>query len=495
MPQTEAGLKAALPTLSPHALGVGALTLCFILLKLSTAFFRLRGAPEHVALLNLLGFLAGITFSAILLPFWARRVSGSPSKDGVLPWRGAFAFFLMLPACYSSALFFATRFSVHVGGDTIQAAFWGMYLPIGLHLFFSHVTPRSQALWFGFAMGMGNLFWAIGVPFLEQSAGIDLDAADKERILVFLLLLRNGVLLLLTGVALLMMCRESPRNLPADREGVTTTRPAALLGLLTAPVGLLYFLNGFSSFTLQKRIAPVGRHGEILNLLLVFLFFLLGLAVLHRKAVLPRLYAATICCLALLPLPRLFPSLIPAHALNLLAELGEQVMLFCAVLALGRLAFGFSFRFPALVCCAAYLSLGMLIPGRLAAMGIHALSGEAVIPCLLLAAAACAVSALALLRAFPLPLPAGPPQKAQPPAVPGDFARKCVAFASAFGLTQREVELLDSVLKGRDRDGIAEELGISERTVRFHLGGLLKKTGMPNRKRLLLFYASWQGGE
>ena len=492
MPRTEADLKAALAAFSPHALGVVALTLCFILLKVSTAFFRLRGAPETIALLNLLGFLAGIAFSAVLLPLWTRRLPGAPAQSGLPAWRGAFILLLLFPPLYSTALFFITRFAPHAPGDTLQALCWGIYLPVCLYLFFSRVPPKSQALWFGFAMGLGNLFWAIGTPFLEQSAGIDLDAEDRERILIFLLLLRNGVVLLLTGVALLMLRRPTPCNLPAAPENTHAARPGRQLCLLLAPVALLYFLNGFGSFVLQKPLAPVSPYAEILNLLMVFLFFMLGLAVLHRKALLPHLYAAAILCLALLPVLRLFPEVVPGAIPNLAAELGEQVVLFCVVLALGRLAFGFPFRFPALVCCGAYFSLLALIPGRLAAMGTKALSGEAVIPCLLLIVGLCALSAFAQLRAFPLPLPTAP--RPEPPH-PEGTARKSLAFAAAFGLTQREAEILHSVLAGREQAGIAAELGISERTVRFHLGGLLKKTGMPNRKRLLLFYASWQTRE
>jgi len=40
-------------------------------------------------------------------------------------------------------------------------------------------------------------------------------------------------------------------------------------------------------------------------------------------------------------------------------------------------------------------------------------------------------------------------------------------------------------------DALGDRLGISERTVRFHLSGILRKTGQVSRRRLVFFYATW----
>ncbi len=63
------------------------------------------------------------------------------------------------------------------------------------------------------------------------------------------------------------------------------------------------------------------------------------------------------------------------------------------------------------------------------------------------------------------------------------------AAASAAGLSEREKQVLRSLLLGRELAEIAAELGISHRTVRFHQYNLLEKLGVESRAdlaRLLL---------
>jgi DNA-binding CsgD family transcriptional regulator len=47
-------------------------------------------------------------------------------------------------------------------------------------------------------------------------------------------------------------------------------------------------------------------------------------------------------------------------------------------------------------------------------------------------------------------------------------------------------------LRGSSREEMAEKLGLSTRTVRYHLANLQKKTTMPNEKSLADFYESWK---
>ena len=49
------------------------------------------------------------------------------------------------------------------------------------------------------------------------------------------------------------------------------------------------------------------------------------------------------------------------------------------------------------------------------------------------------------------------------------------------GLTEREVEVLRLIAKGRSNRGIAEELFITENTVANHVKNVLSKTGSANR--------------
>ena len=57
------------------------------------------------------------------------------------------------------------------------------------------------------------------------------------------------------------------------------------------------------------------------------------------------------------------------------------------------------------------------------------------------------------------------------------------AFTSPY-LTAREREVLDLILMARSNREIASQLGIEERTVKAHVGRLLRKTGVENRIEL-----------
>lgn len=58
-------------------------------------------------------------------------------------------------------------------------------------------------------------------------------------------------------------------------------------------------------------------------------------------------------------------------------------------------------------------------------------------------------------------------------------------LSTRFGLTEREVEILSGVLEGFDNKSIAQTLGISSATAKWHLSNVFKKTGSKNRESLL----------
>ena len=59
-------------------------------------------------------------------------------------------------------------------------------------------------------------------------------------------------------------------------------------------------------------------------------------------------------------------------------------------------------------------------------------------------------------------------------------------YCTRYGLTQRETEVLDCILSGQSIAEIGEALFISQRTVKFHITSLLRKTGATSQKELLL---------
>ena len=58
-------------------------------------------------------------------------------------------------------------------------------------------------------------------------------------------------------------------------------------------------------------------------------------------------------------------------------------------------------------------------------------------------------------------------------------------MAQQFGLTRRELEVLDVVRSGATNQGVADSLCISLTTVKTHMRNLFEKTGCRNRTELL----------
>jgi DNA-binding NarL/FixJ family response regulator len=51
----------------------------------------------------------------------------------------------------------------------------------------------------------------------------------------------------------------------------------------------------------------------------------------------------------------------------------------------------------------------------------------------------------------------------------------------AAGLTEREITMLKALARGLSNKAISQELWVTEQTVKFHLGNLYRKLGVPNR--------------
>jgi len=62
-------------------------------------------------------------------------------------------------------------------------------------------------------------------------------------------------------------------------------------------------------------------------------------------------------------------------------------------------------------------------------------------------------------------------------------------------LTARERQVLDLILQARSNREIAEKLGIEERTVKAHVGRLMRKTGAENRIELSIRALNWRSAQ
>ena len=54
-------------------------------------------------------------------------------------------------------------------------------------------------------------------------------------------------------------------------------------------------------------------------------------------------------------------------------------------------------------------------------------------------------------------------------------------YLRAAGLTAREITMLKALTRGLSNKAISQELWVTEQTVKFHLGNLYRKLGVPNR--------------
>jgi DNA-binding CsgD family transcriptional regulator/MFS family permease len=77
----------------------------------------------------------------------------------------------------------------------------------------------------------------------------------------------------------------------------------------------------------------------------------------------------------------------------------------------------------------------------------------------------------------PSPSPELPPVKTTYPLLSN--------FNDEYGLTARENQILSCILSGAQIKDIARECYVTERTVKFHIGNILKKTGAKNQKELI----------
>lgn len=63
--------------------------------------------------------------------------------------------------------------------------------------------------------------------------------------------------------------------------------------------------------------------------------------------------------------------------------------------------------------------------------------------------------------------------------------QSCEALGSRCGLTQREVDVVKHIVRGRDRHAIAERLFISEGTVKVHMRNIYQKLGIHSKQELI----------
>ncbi|QIL83266.1 response regulator transcription factor [Diaphorobacter sp. HDW4A] len=115
------------------------------------------------------------------------------------------------------------------------------------------------------------------------------------------------------------------------------------------------------------------------------------------------------------------------------------------------------------------------LPGKVSAAGAHGLIHKSCTPDQFKTAALAALSGSSWVAH-------GAPEKAQ---ATRPAAAQLRMSGNDLGLTQRQTQVLDLVLKGKPNKVIAQSLTLSEHTVKEHVTAILQKLGCTNRVELI----------
>lgn len=478
-------------------LGGLVLALFYVVYNVGTVYFQARGAAGLGSPV-LAGCFAGMFIGAVWFGF-LRAKNRLKRVEG----QAVLLCSLLLPSIFSQISFWVDGYKGSFLINIIQPLLWLIPLPVALSFFCRHAPRRNQPLYMGMAISAGHLCWLLLTPLTSTaSTPAPLELEMTERFLPLLGLVRN-----LAGVVLAFACWWLARmeaGLPAPKPATDNKTGSGDFAPVVTPTQLLqaalpflgcFVLNGFAGYLFFPRITEHSANAEYAHLFLFVFFPVAGFFLARRgNAFLVRLLGVAVICMAAAPLllePRLPETLAPIAYVA--GSCAEQIVLFCGVQA--SLRFAPAFNFHPLCYVAVWIISAISIPTRIlgnwlkispSAPGFPILAG-ALLFC-------CAFSLLLFKRSLPS-CALQPEQDADlPPAAPLFFADndKLHAFAAAFGLTNREKDVLCGIIAGRNRAGISASLGISDSTVKFHTGGLLKKTAQTNSRNLSHFFSLWK---
>ena len=468
--------------------------------------FQARGVPASHLGGMLLSYTAGVLAGGLGLTFLEGLLAWQTQGKGSRALRALVLALLLLPPLFVQFTLPLANWRGTLGLNLTLSFLMALSLPLCLTLFFRHVRPGLQAPYFALALCLAYLGGALLAPLL---GGDSPDSSLSDSPLAFLNLTRNLLGLGVGVLCWLLLCKDAEQDAaaragqklrnpgrataPARKQGRFSPRPFSLLLL---PFLTCFFLSGFEGNLFFPHVVGRGPHLEYMYLFLSLLLPLLGvLLALRGWRVLPPLIGGATLCFAFFWLLGFLPLrsetlwaavLICAVLLHVLLYLGTLACMRHAALS----------RAPALVVTAVWLAAVAVMPGRFFSAKLLPALDLPVFPAACLSAASCAATVFALRRSLPLPCPSSQGQD-HAGAAPGPSASSCpetrlLAFAATYNLRGRETEVLRGISQGQDMAAIAEGIGISERTGRHHMTGVLRKTGLPDRKGLELFFSAWE---
>ena len=288
----------------------------------------------------------------------------------------------------------------------------------------------------------------------------------------------------LLAVAVLAVAQGLPTwPVPTGRSDEQTGQTATANAMMSLACGIVFMVSAVKTvgYSFPASDIDVGVNIELLRL-----FYGLGLVVAGCVGDCDRRLVMALCGMALIT-PFLMLALLGAGVagapLWMVAYFLTGFFVVYRVLLMMDLADG-----QAEVGVAAFgLLFGRL--GDAAGSGAYLMLGAVPVALIVLALALFAVAMVIMLRLYQmLYLQTAEVAIAPASSVTHDEWAQFETFAQRYGLTARERDVLRLVLAEKSNSEIAAELVITEATVKYHVGNLLKKTGCKNRLEVLGLY-------
>lgn len=466
-------------------IGLLALVLFFATHNISSVFYQVRGvAPEQFGL-SVIAYYLGLLCSALTLDALERRMERSAAALGFL--RIGVPAILMLTSlfCLVSPALTEASFRGNRLLNTLQPFLWALFVPVAFRLFFQHVPARSHGLFFGLAIGVGHLCWALLTPLVHSPEAFTgtTSGVTVNSYLPFMNSIRCifGICFAVVAARLLPQRGSAAPDRTAQTAAESILPPASFtprLRYLLPPLALCFFLNGLLGYLFFARLRAHGMFPEYLHIGLMLFFPLMGLLCSRMgDRVLLYLLCIAVFVFTASPLLTVFSPESPWYqAIFLACSIAHQTLVFGGTLVCGR--FSIVGAHPALTASSVWICSGIAIPGMLLAKA--GLPDPGVSPFIyMLVLLALYMAGMRLLRrVFPLPVPdchedeyhVLPKQRRPLTEMP---------------LSAREKDMMALAVQGKSNAAIAEEMGLALSTVGNTLSRAYAKLEVKNRAQAI----------
>ena len=475
--------------------------------NVSAMYIQVRGVASAQFGLSALGYFLGLICSATLLPFIEAKIANKERSGRY--WHLAVLVILVFPGVFSLIAPLVME-DPHVGHpflNTFQPFLWALLLPVAFRLFFHPILAGVHGLFFGVVTAAGHLCLAFLIPiiYLHSGSAQILSGTTGSIYLPFLNITRSvfGVAFALIAWRLISFDAAGRADQQVD-SSLKINNFSKITGALRVssfyfllPLTACFFLYGFLNGRLSGELSMQQLNFGYMHLGLAMLSLLLGFAVTnYGTGVIKKIMIASLLCLVACALCFYFFAASPlSYAIPFLYTVSYKMLHFSVVLACGYIFL--QNRNASLTVVAPMLAVSASIPGSL--LGKCFLLNLPTIAAICVFCAGCVLSILFVYRFFPLPITVLPEvipdtiQETVPEGIQKYTPEGLKRFATLHKLNNREIQILEMLLRGLTSIEMVEIVGLKESTVRTYTQNLLKKTGTNSRLELVTVFLTSPG--